>query len=141
MEEKTPVKKSNAGRKKWVPDASIIEKAKQFASIGLTEEQIAHNLGVSQETLIQRKNEYPELVAAIKEGKSHGIGMVANKLYESAMNGNLGAQIFYLKARASWKEITTNEHTGLDGKPIELNSKSNVSVLSINDHINVLLGK
>lgn len=134
-------KKHPGGRPKWIPDALIIEKARHFASIGLTEEQIAHNLGVSYETLNERKKEYSEFADAIKEGKSHGIAMVANKLYESATSGNLGAQIFYLKARATWKEINTNEHTGLDGKPIELNSKSNVLVSSINEHIDVLLGK
>lgn len=141
MEDKKSVKKSKGGRPKWIPDQQAYDSAFHYASIGLTEEQIAHNLGISYETLNERKKEYPEFADNIKRGKSYGIETVANKLFESAQAGNLGAQIFYLKARASWKEINTNEHTGVDGKPIELNSKSSVSVSSINDHINVLLGK
>lgn len=29
------------------------------------------------------------------------------------------AAIFWLKARGRWKETSVNEHSGLDGKPIE----------------------
>jgi hypothetical protein len=47
---------------------------------------------------------------------------VAENLFRKATGDgreSVTAAIFWLKARARWKETTLNEHTGIDGKPIE----------------------
>ena len=82
------------------------EQAATFASRGLTIEQIAHCCGVSPTTLYERQVEYPELMEAIKRGRSSGIEQIANKLYENAMAGHIVAQIFYLKNRCpeEWQD-------------------------------------
>jgi hypothetical protein len=88
----------------------MIVKAHEMASHGLTQEQIASCLGMGLSTLYEKKINYPELADAIKRGKDKGINMVANALFENAMNGEKVAQIFYLKARAGWKETNVSEH-------------------------------
>jgi hypothetical protein len=44
---------------------------------------------------------------------------IANKLFEAANNGNVTAQIFFLKARAGWRD---------QGPVVEINNQQNVRV-------------
>lgn len=104
------VKKRGGGRPKWMPPD--LDKVEALAARGLTEEQIAHSLGVCYDTLNERKKELSEFAEAIKRGKNKGIAAVANKLYDNAQVGNVSAQIFYLKCRAGWKEVNVTEHQG-----------------------------
>lgn len=85
-----------------------------LASRGLTLEQISNSLGIATSTLCLRKSEEAELSEAIKRGRATGIKMVSNALFESAMSGNVAAQIFFLKNRApeEWRDkvdITVEE--------------------------------
>lgn len=92
------------GRPPFEINKEIIDKVEEFAANGLTSEQIADALGISTTTLCDKKNKYPELVKAIKEGKARGIGKIANALFENAQSGNTVAQLFYLKCKAGWRE-------------------------------------
>ena len=76
----------------------------ELASTGLIEVQIAEALGMSQGTFASRKKDYPAVQAAVILGRANGIKDVVNALYKNAMAGNLGAQIFYLKNRAGWRD-------------------------------------
>lgn len=84
----------------------------RLASLGLTQEQIAAGLGISETTLRSRKKENADFADAIKRGQAKGIGSVANVLYEKAMSGDVASLIFYLKARGGWKETVRNENVG-----------------------------
>ena len=53
-----------------------------MARDGLTDKQIAANLGISARTLITWKSEHPELGEAIRDGRSHIIRHVEHKLLE-----------------------------------------------------------
>ena len=94
------------GRPKWIPDEAICEQAAEMASRGLTVSQIADCLGVSDSTVYDRQNEYPEFLEAIKRGRSSGMDKITNKLFEKAMEGDNTAIIFYLKHRdrENWGE-------------------------------------
>ena len=87
------------GRPKWIPDNAICEQAAEMASRGLTISQIADCLGVSDSTIYDRQNEYPEFLEAIKRGRSYGMDKITNQLFEKAMGGDNTAIIFYLKNR------------------------------------------
>ena len=50
------------------------------------------------------------------------------------------AAIFWLKARARWKETSINEHSGIDGKPIEQVSEIRRIVISAPERATGLLG-
>lgn len=132
-------KKNKVGRPKIIPD---IKRVESLAALGLTQMQIADALGICNDTLIERKKEFPEFVEAIKRGQNKGIAEVTNALFRNATkNDNLGAQVFYLKNRAGWKDKTETEVSGKDGKPIEHDLVAKVSVEVIDNRINTLIGK
>lgn len=89
-----------------------IAKVEELASKGLTLEQIASSLGISVSTLERRKREKKDLTDAIKRGRDRGIAKIANKLFEAACEGNVGAMIFYLKSQGGWKDKIDIEHSG-----------------------------
>jgi len=76
-----------------------------MASRGMTQTQIAHNLGIHKNTLSNHKLHRGVHVAdAIKRGRAKGIEEVGNKLYDMAMNGNIAAAIFFMKNVAGWRD-------------------------------------
>jgi len=92
------------GRPPWIPGKEAIEKVEEYASLGLTKEQIANCLGISYQTFNEKTKEYQEFSDAVKRGQDKGIAKVAEKLIINVNLGNVPAQIFYLKARAKWSD-------------------------------------
>lgn len=92
----------------------------RLAGTGLAEYQIAQALGVSWPTWADRRDTNPEVLEALKRGQVAAIGKVENALYESAVGGNLGAQVFFLKNRAGerWRD-KTEQVTTLHTAPAE----------------------
>ena len=97
-----------------------LKQVESLAANGLTQEQIAAALGISESTLHQRKRDSADFAAAIKRGKAKGIALVTNKLMESIKGGNMTGMIFFLKTQAGQKETNVQEHTGANGDPISL---------------------
>lgn len=100
------------GRPPFEITEEIIKTVESYASLGMTQQQIADSLGIHIATLCDKKNEFVEFNEAIKRGKAKGIAFVANKLRENVANANVTAQIFYLKSQAGWKEAQVIEHGG-----------------------------
>ena len=96
-----------------------LKQVESLAANGLTQEQIAAALGISESTLHKRKKENTEFTAAIKRGKAKGIALVTNKLMESIKGGNMTAMIFFLKTQAGWKETNIQEHTGANATALQ----------------------
>lgn len=96
-----------------------LKQVESLAANGLTHEQIAAALGISESTLTKRKRESADFTAAIKRGKAKGIALVTNKLMESIKGGNMTGMIFFLKTQAGWKETNVQEHTGKDGTALQ----------------------
>jgi len=98
----------------------VVADIRQFASEGLTKEQIAASMGWSKVTLYKKMKDNVNVLNAIKEGAADGIQKVANALFENATkHNNTTAQIFYLKNRApeEWKDRVP-EGAGIDDIPI-----------------------
>ncbi len=102
------------GRPKYEITPEITEKVEAYAAQGLTQEQIARCLGISYQTLNERKKENSEFSEAIKRGQAQGVETVTNALFESAKGGNTTAQIFYLKNRDpnEWRDRKDIAHSG-----------------------------
>lgn len=110
-----------------------------WARDGLTDEQIAHNIGISRATLYEWKNKYPDISDTLKKGKQVIDRMVENALLKRALgytyeevteeeseNGmkrkvvtkevvpDTTAQIFWLKNRKpnEWRDKQNIEHSG-----------------------------
>jgi AcrR family transcriptional regulator len=96
-----------------------LEKIEDLAAKGLTLEQIAAALNIDVRTLYNHRKKFREVGEAINRGAANGIATIANKLFEAANNGNVTAQIFFLKARAGWRD---------QGPAVEINSQQNVHV-------------
>lgn len=77
-----------------------------WARDGLTDEQIAHNMGITRETLRVWKNKYSVISVTLKNGKEVIDYKVENALLNSALEGNTTAQIFWLKNRRpdKWRD-------------------------------------
>lgn len=77
-----------------------------WARDGLTDEQIAHNMGIRRTTLYDWKNKYPDINDALKKGKEIVDYEVENALLKRAKQGDVAAQIFWLKNRRpeKWRD-------------------------------------
>lgn len=106
-----------AGRPKIIPDAAMCKKAESLAAQGLTLAQIALTLGISYDTLNERKKEYSEFSDAIDLGKAKGIATVTNALFNKAKEGDVPAMKYYLNNRDNdaWKDRHDIQIAGLDG--------------------------
>jgi hypothetical protein len=85
-----------------------------LASVGTRHEVIGQKIGVSPKTL--RKYFAVEIAQATADVTA----LIGKTLVGMALSGNLTACIFYLKARAGWREVNTTEVTGAAGGPILL---------------------
>ncbi len=90
---------------KWLTEDGLI-RIRGWAMDGLTDEQIAKNMGIGTRTLYEWKERYPQISQTLKETKEIADRNVENALYEAAMKGNITAQIFWLKNRKPkmWRE-------------------------------------
>ena len=91
--------------KDWLePDKLVLLEG--WARDGLTNEQIATNIGINVKTLYEWKNKESNISNALKKGKEVIDFEVENALLKSALEGNVTAQIFWLKNRKKdqWRE-------------------------------------
>ena len=84
----------------------------------LSTEQIADYLGIGRSTFFEILDRDPEVSGLYKKGRAKAVGFVAQNLMQKAKSGDLGAQIFYLKTQAGWKETQRLEGAGNDGEHV-----------------------
>lgn len=98
--------------KDWETDEKIIT-LKGWARNGLTNEQIASNMGIAVSTLWEWRKKSSEISSALKIGKDEADLQVENALYKEALKGNTTAIIFWLKNRKSkeWRDKIQQEIT------------------------------
>lgn len=77
-----------------------------WARDGLKDEQIAHNCGITVKTLYEWKKRYGDICDALKKGKEIVDYEVENALLKRAKQGDVTAQIFWLKNRRpeKWRD-------------------------------------
>ena len=85
-----------------------------WARDGLTDEQIATNMGICRDTLIQWKKKFPDISDTLKKGKEVVDYQVENALLNKARGGDTTALIFWLKNRKpeKWRDKQDVEHLG-----------------------------
>jgi hypothetical protein len=105
----TPLPKTQGKRGKPLQkfDLELVEK---LAARGLSYKQLAIALGMNIKTVKKHRTLNPALQEAIDRGRVNGLTEIANSLFESALNGNTTAQIFYLKNRSpdDWRDRFEN---------------------------------
>lgn len=110
--EKSLVEEPWIGRPEIPIDDELLQKAESLAAQGLNMEEIAYSLNMGASTLYEKKRDYPELVEAIERGKAKGIAQISNRLFNKALGGDNTCMIFYLKARAGWRDNIDVNLTG-----------------------------
>lgn len=111
-----------AGRPAFEITEEVCKKAESLAAQGLAEYQIAAVLGISQETLIQKKKGYSEFSEAIATGKAKGIAQITNAVFQKAKSGDVQAAKYYLNNRdnANWNERRDINVGGQEGNPLNI---------------------
>lgn len=137
-------KKTNLGARgkylDWITPEGLL-KVEGWARDGLTDMQIAQNIGIKSAAFYEWKKKYPEFTNALKKGKEVVDREVENALYKNALGyfydevtkerdelgdlvvtkvvrkhaaPNTTAQIFWLKnrKRAEWRDRHETEITG-----------------------------
>lgn len=85
--------------KDWlVPEKLLV--IRNWKRHGLTDEEVANNIGVARQTLSRWSKDYQDIHDALKTGKEEAVALIENKLFLKAMSGNLTAIIFWLKNNA-----------------------------------------
>ena len=85
----------------WLEPEGLL-KIEGWARDGLTDEQIAHNMGISSSTLYEWKNTYSEISETLKRGKEVVDRLVENALLKRA----LGYEYEEVKEKYEYGEIT-----------------------------------
>ncbi|MCT2893724.1 helix-turn-helix domain-containing protein [Lacticaseibacillus paracasei] len=105
-----------------------------WARIGLTDEQIAHNMGISPSTYYVWKKKFPEISETIKDGKDVIDAVVVNALIKQAKAGNMQAITFWLRNRMpeyfrdnSYKEL--NEAQAAKAKEDARRAKAEADIM------------
>jgi transposase-like protein len=70
-----------------------------WAQDGLTDEQIAHNIGITTTTLYDWKNKFPDFAKALKKGKEVVDYAVQGALLKKALSGDTMAIMYWLNNR------------------------------------------
>jgi hypothetical protein len=85
-----------------------------WARDGLTDDQIAHNIGINVATLYKWKNAHSEICDALKKSKEVADREVENALYKKALSGDTTAIIFWLKNRRpnDWRDKRETQLSG-----------------------------
>lgn len=130
----------------WITKEGLV-RIQGWARDGLSDEQVASNMGISRSTLNAWKKKFPDISDTLKKGKDVADREVENALFKRAVgyefdevteelmdSGELrvtkkvrkqvapdtGAAAFWLKNRKPevWRDKQEVEHTGKDGEPM-----------------------
>lgn len=107
-------------------DVGELEK---LASLQCTDYEIAAFLGVSTRTL-QRRLKIAKFSEVVENARAKGRVSVRRMLFRLANNGNVAAAIFLAKNLLGYRDVVNTEHTGLDGGPIQIATKPDLSQLT-----------
>ena len=91
---------------------------------------IAQIVKISEPTL--RKNFRKELDTS----KARANAVISQALFKKAKDGNVVAQIFWLKTQAGWKEKNYHELTGKDGDKLFGEERQLIEIRKVFDEIN-----
>ena len=123
------MEKGKPGRKRKL--ASLTEEdykqISAWSGDGLNESQIATLLNVNISTITREKKRNEQFAHAIKKGRYKAVQLVANKVFENAMDGKETSAIFFLKNRdpdnwADRQEVNYN----LDLKNVLTSARSRI---------------
>jgi len=92
----------------WITEEGVL-KIEGWARDGLTDEQIAHNIGIARTTLYDWKNKYPNITDALKRGKEVIDRQVENALLKRALGYEYEEEKIIREKNGNGKDIMKRE--------------------------------
>src|SRR5262245_26852560 len=89
-----------------------ISRVEELAAQGLSQAEICLVIGISEDTLTRRKQDNAVVAEAIKSGKAKAASEIANRLYQMAKQGDLGAIVWWEKTRRGLSDKVQQEQSG-----------------------------
>ena len=121
---------NNVGRPSYIKKDEDSRLVESLTIAGVTQTLIAQIVKISEPTL--RKNFRKELDTS----KARANAVISQALFKKAKDGNVVAQIFWLKTQAGWKEKNHYELTGKDGDKLFTEERQLIEIRKIFDEIN-----
>ena len=105
----------------WLTPEGLL-KLEGWARDGLTDEQIAENMGICRDTLNEWRKKYSDISDTLKKGKDIVDIQVENALLAKALSGNTTAMIFWLKNRRpdKWRDRQDVQVGGIEAEKSKL---------------------
>ena len=88
------------------------QEIEKYAALGMSITQVCNLIGVSTSAWYNHTKDHSFIREAYDRGRDKGVAQIANKLFQSAMNGNTTAQMFYLKCKGKWSDQSRVEGQG-----------------------------
>ena len=119
----------DTGRPQYIKKDNDVKTVEALSVAGVTQKLIAQILKISEPTL--RKHFREELDTS----KARANAVISQALFKNAKDGNVAAQIFWLKTQAGWKEKNYHELTGKDGDKLFDEPKQHIEIRKVFDEI------
>ena len=119
----------DTGRPQYIKKDNDVKTVEALSIAGVTQKLIAQILKISEPTL--RKHFREELDTS----KARANAVISQSLFKLAREGNVTAQIFWLKTQAGWKETNHVELTGKDGDKLFDEPKQLIEIRRVFDEI------
>ena len=124
------MEQQSAGRPEYQKTEEDAKNVEALTIAGVTQKLIAEILKISEPTL--RKHYRTELDTS----KAKANAVISQALFKQAREGNIAAQIFWLKTQAGWRETNYHELTGKDGDKLFDEPKQLIEIRRVFDEIN-----
>tara|TARA_R100001440_G_scaffold73939_1_gene98874 strand:+ start:331 stop:780 length:450 start_codon:yes stop_codon:yes gene_type:complete len=120
---------NNAGRPEYQKTDEDAKNVEALTIAGVPQKLVSKILKISEPTL--RKHYRDELDTS----KAKANAVISQSLFKLAREGNVTAQIFWLKTQAGWKETNHVELTGKDGDKLFDEPKQLIEIRRVFDEI------
>lgn len=100
------------GRSPFEVTNEVIEEVESLAATGLNLKEIALALGISYDTLNEKKKVLPGLSRAIEIGRAKSVVVIKNKFFEKAKDGDNHCMTLYLKNYSDLTDRHDIKHSG-----------------------------
>ena len=115
MKKKATESVESVGRPEFEITEKVLKEVENYAALGLADYQIAHCIGISRDTFLEKKKAYSGFSGALDNGRAKGIATVTSALFNSAKGGHFPAMKYYLNNRDpdAWADMKAIEHSGI----------------------------
>ena len=120
---------NDVGRPPYIKTDEDAKTVEALAIAGVKQSLIADIVKISEPTL--RKNFRKELDTS----KARANAIISQALFKKAKDGNVVAQIFWLKTQAGWKEKNALELTGKDGDKLFTEERQLIEIRKVFEEI------